>query len=391
MAEACESASDGHVPDLAPARGTQPGPLAVFDDWAAQERLRGEFDGGTVAVYRSIWQAWLSWLGTRPLPWDAVDEATVRAFLDGPPPTGRSRAAHQRHEPMANYTRQRYYRVLRGVYQHAVRRQVLALNPVLALQDDEVPTIDARSRSSQVLPPGVLDALRDPAALRALLGVATPARWSPLRDGALITLLATTAITTREAVALTGEDLRVGTVQGSDRLAQRLVSAPGLAPNLALLPGEGVWLVLQDSDELLGRSLPVPVTAWPALLAWAQAREALLPQPGLSARAALFLSRQRRRRTPDGAEPGALPRGVPDYPAMDSASVWVSVRRVLDPLLARHAGSSGAVDVARGAAIIRNSVLQEWVDAVGPLETARRAGLSSPAHLRVFARRGGGE
>lgn len=363
--------------------------MAVFEAWATQEQLRGEFDAQTVAVYRSIWQAWLFWLGQRPCGWDAVDALVVRAFLDGPPPTGRSRAASQRHVPMANYTRQRYYRVLRGVYQQAVRAQVLAANPVLGLEEAQVPTILPRSRASQVLPSGVLDALRDPATLRSLVDAATPTHWTPLRDAALLALLVSTGLTTREAVALTGEDLRVGGPQASDRLAQRLVSAPGVAPNLALLPGEGVWLVLHDSEELLGRSLPVPVTAWPPLLAWAKVREALLQQPGRSARAPLLLSRQRRPRKPAGATAQGTPRGLPDYPAMDHTSVWVSVRRVLDPLLAPHVAANAGTDIAKGAAIIRNSVLQEWVDALGPLETARRAGLSSPTHLRVFARRGG--
>lgn len=367
----------------APGEASGEGAWVVFDAWIERQRAQREFDAVTVPVYRSFWRGWLDWLHERGQHWLVFPESLVGEFLNGPPPKGLSRPQRRRQQPMANYTRQRYYRVLRGVYHEAGSRGLLDHNPVLRLPEDQVPTIAPRSRASQVLPPGVLAMLRDAATLRRLLGPPSPSQWWKLRDQALVMLLATTAITTRELIALTGEDLRVGTERGSDRLAQRLVAAPGQAPNLALLPGEGVWLVLQESAELLGRSLPVPVGAWPPLLAWAQAREQLL-DPADSAGAPWLLSRQRRPRgSVSGLQAGQLP-----YPPMDSASVWLVVRSALTPLLAAAVGEGDSgVAVAKGAAIVRNSVLQEWVDETDPAETARRAGLSSATHLRVFRRR----
>ena len=81
-----------------------------------------------------------------------------------------------------------------------------------------------------------------------------------------------------------------------------------------------------------------------------------------------------------------------DLPAMEAVTVFYGVSQVLKRLRAslRNASGvevSGVVGdepyVARGAAVIRNSVIREWLDNVGAEETVKRAGLQSVDSLRL--------
>lgn len=88
----------------------------------------------------------------------------------------------------------------------------------------------------------------------------------------------------------------------------------------------------------------------------------------------LFMSRQR------GA--GGM------LPAMEPSTVYMMVKRCLAAVYEADTLAAAARDdarIAQGAAIIRNSVLRDWIDTpgVGADEAARRAGLKSAASLRL--------
>ena len=111
---------------------------------------------------------------------------------------------------MANATRYRYWRVLRAVYFHAHKEGKLTRgNPTLlgAQKPGQAPD----TREAQILPPRVLELLRDPDSLALLVpSKSEQLSWWVSRDRAAIGLLAHCALTTAELVDLTGADLVEG-------------------------------------------------------------------------------------------------------------------------------------------------------------------------------------
>lgn len=349
------------------------GPYVSFDAWTGQQQADDDFNAQTVEVYRSIWGVWLAWLAERGLKWTEVGPLQVRGFLDGPAPAARGRGAIDE-DKMANFTRQRYWRVLRGAYAQACRDGHVDRNPALEVAEHHRPHIERRSRQSQILPIGVLATLRDPAALEQLLPQQTPSQWWVLRDRAAMTLLAHAGLTTAELIALRGRDLRQGT------------AALTPDPSPAALPGTettrpDVQVDVSGEGADVQRNVPLRPAALPHIRTWLAAREKLLRErhasiPGALrlADSPLFVSRQR------GAH-GLLP-------AMEPSTVYVMVKRCLAAAYEADALAGITRDgarIAQGAAIIRNSVLRDWIDTpgVGADEAARRAGLKSASSLRL--------
>lgn len=349
-----------------------------FEDWVAQEEISGSFtDPGTAATYRAIWHAWLLWLPAGVSWRDATQEHVV-SFLDGPAPgTGRKRRPKKR-SAMANATRYRYWRVLRAVYFHAHKEGKLpADNPTL-LGDDE-PGQEPDTRKAQVLPPRALDLLRDPGSLALLV----PAKsdqlpWWVLRDRAAIGLLAHCALTTAELIDLTAGDLGEGPEPMRGAVTTPL---PGMDP-------PEVQLHVKGSRKGTGpRNLEVPAPMVELLRAWLRRREVVLQE-------------DTNRLLLGGVEPADIPRMVnyplfmsrqrvkpnQPLPAMEPQTIYLSVRRCLSaaykhpdvqPLVAKGAY------VAQGAAIIRNTVIADWIQRFGEDEAVQRAGLRSAHSLRV--------
>ena len=76
-------------------------------------------------------------------------------------------------------------------------------------------------------------------------------------------------------------------------------------------------------------------------------------------------------------------------PPMEASNVYSMVKRALDsvyrlPELAGQHPKLRGLNQASGAAIIRNTVLLDWVNTVGEETAALRGGLRSVASLRVF-------
>ena len=87
--------------------------------------------------------------------------------------------------------------------------------------------------------------------------------------------------------------------------------------------------------------------------------------------------------------------GGDELPALEAVTVYYAVSKALNKLRSQvlppmTAPSVGVVPdaphVAKGPAVIRNSVIRAWLDSVGPVETVRRAGLQNVDSLRLPAR-----
>lgn len=374
------------------ARGGRKGdPWAPFDAWASANEARGSAQGGfsasTTRIYRTLWKGWLAWLAARSLSWDRASAADARRFLEGPAPaTARGRppkdAGH-----MASYTRQRFFRVVKGVYAHAAKSRPDLHNPMLALEETQRPVIDARSRVSQVLPVGVLAMLRNPETVQQLLPQTDPADWWVLRDRAAIALLAWCGPTAGELTALCGKDLRVGT---------RAASASLLAARELLQDTPPVVLDL-PSPTAPSRQLELPPACLQAVLPWLKEREALLQERRRLLQRKSALAAPRTGEDKLAAELAKLqPATAPlllsqrakegAFPPLESSSAWHAVRRVVaaayrTPKIKALVGA--AEGIAHGAAIVRNTVIREWVDALGEDEAVARAGLRSATSLRM--------
>lgn len=369
-------------------------PWVAFDAWAQHNEGLGGDDGGfnadTTRIYRTIWTGWLRWLAAHGLTWHTAGAADAARFLSGPAPAptgGRGRKPKDAVQ-MAKFTSQRYWRVLTGVYAHARKEELVPENPMLDIEEADRPKVDRRSREPQVLPARVLEVLRDPRQLEKLAPQDDPAHWWVLRDRAAIALLAHGAPTAGELLALRGEDLRVGARMLTPGLldAQRLPLEGHQAPPVSLdlpKPGGGK------------RSVELPAECLAALLPWLIQRERLLEERRtlLKRRNAIGgRSRDDRGHVDDVAAlqpskaPLLLSQRAADGPllALETSSAWHAVRRVLAAAYALPKVRLGPeARVARGATIVRNTVVRDWVERFGEQEAVERAGLRSTASLRT--------
>lgn len=336
-----------------------------FELWVRQLVEQGEFTDDTVDIYTAFWNAWSAWLVGMQRHWLDVDADLIERFIDGPAPSERTPRPPIWSDRMALFTRQRYWRILRGVYGVAVDQGWLSHNPLMDVEPHKRPRVPMDSRRPQVLPPGVLAQLREPAVLcrvffpRAADGEGDGWQW---RDRAAVAVLVHTGITTSELMALRG------------------------------LHVTATHIDVPNDEELLGRRLPIGPEVLAVLEPWLRVRERLLhhrlapkkrgprpdPQEWATAcqEAPLFMSRQRR----DGER---------WLPALDPSSVYLLVKRALERLYAQAQGEVpdpklSGLKLASGAAIVRNSVLQDWLLRYGLEETALRGGFRTVESLRFL-------
>ena len=351
----------------------------AFDGWAQQQIRQDELSAQSAADYKYLWMAYLGWCTDHALAWDALKAPDLRKFLDAPAPgkgTGRRRSIHP--AKMAAYTRQRYWRLLFGVYAYASRTCLISHNPTLDVEQDDRPSIGAADRQSQVLEPFVFVQLADPARIATLFPAHTEANWWHARDRAMLAVLVETGITVAELIALRGVDL-VETGQG------RALASPNTQASLFAEPGDGALTVdIMETRVNVGRSLEIRGDYVPLLRDWLQWRQRLLTERcafsvPLSQRAEVMARHDR-----DG--PLFVARraraGRAELPPMVAASVYHSVSqaltrlRALENLPAEH-------HVAKGAAVVRNTVIRRWIDQHRPMEAVGRAGLRSLDSLRL--------
>lgn len=349
----------------------------VFRLWTVEQLELAKATNGkkgcnakSAANCMSIWESWIQWLASQEDPvltpaaqrWAVARPAHVDAFLKGPAPKQSTRKAKKSDE-LANFSQQRYWRVLRDVYAHAIELGARRDNPALDLPS--TPSIQRASRKPQVMPPFILQLLRDEQHLRELVPLGRVA-WLGARDRAAIALLAACGITASELGGLTGTAL----LGMSD--AQR---------RQATLPGQA-----QPSVQLVvpGRTLEVPWSAVAVLQDWLDFRNHVLDRQRKAAKRLV-----RRERT-DPA-PAALTEAEQQplflsretsagaHASLDPASLYKIVQRCLRRAYERP-DIKGMLRpdsyTAAGPAIIRNTVIKHWIDTLGGGTAVRMAGLA---------------
>lgn len=333
----------------------------------------GELSQRSAEKYRTLWNVWLHWLLAKSGAWHTASPALIDEFLQGPAPGQGGRRPALNPERMSSYTRQRYWRLLQGVYAAAARIGAIDTSPAMGVPIARRPTTTRRDRQSQVLEPQLFANLRKPEVRDAIVPVNSDNDWWHVRDRAILALLVDAGITTSELIALRGKDLR-----RTDHAALDLQPA-GATPRLAL--------DVLDATDSVGRTLALPQSSAPALLNWLRQRQVLFDaRAGRSAASAgrrslaneapLFVSRRAR----DADTP---------LPAMEPVTVYYTVSQALKRLRQALA-TSGRPDsegpyVAKGPAVIRNSVIRLWLDTLGTVDAVKRAGLKSRDSLRLRA------
>jgi site-specific recombinase XerD len=343
-----------------------------FERWVQRLAAVGEFNEDTVETYTAFWSGWTAWLANAQRHWLDVDAALIERFIQGPAPSDRTPRPPIWSDRMALYTRQRYWRILRGVYGVAVDQGWLSHNPLMDVEERKRPTVPMHSRRPQVLPPGVLAQLRQAQVLcrvffpRAADGEGDGWQW---RDRAALAVLVHTGITTSELMALRGSHVHFP--QHED---------------------DSAYIDVPHDEDLLGRRLRLGADVLAVLQPWWAVRERLLlhrlapkkrgpradPQEWATAcqDAPLFMSRQRRE-------------GERWLPALDPSSVYLLVKRALERLYEQAQDcvpdpTLSGLKLASGAAIVRNSVLQDWLLTYGLEETALRGGFTTVESLRLL-------
>lgn len=187
---------------------------AVCLRWA-QLRLgprRSPLSIQTQQHYLGIWRHWLRFLASKDTTWRCALPRDVVDFLSTSvaSATQKRKDPNQRRQDPSDVTKRRYWRVLDGVYQHALLNEDVAANPASQAQArSEVPRTEAVP--SVVLQPVHLERLRN--ALddhefnhadrpRHLNKAAGGANWKALRDRALIGVLMDAGLSSVELLAL---------------------------------------------------------------------------------------------------------------------------------------------------------------------------------------------
>lgn len=352
--------------------------LAPFEAWADQQTRLDELSQASVAKYRPLWLAWTGWLLDRNVRWDAAGAGDIEAFLGGPAPGRGGRRPALNPERMSSYTRQRYWRLLRGVYAVASHQGGVKESPALAVPDERRPSVGERDRQSQVLEPSVFARLRQPDTLRAILPLTSERDWWHVRDRALLAVLVETGLSAGEIIALRGMDV----IDPDTRLQYRPAQGKLLAEARASL-----LIDVMDGATTIGRTLALEPGMAALLQDWLLQRQRLLLER--AARARPLSEREQFLREHDAQGPLFVARrarqGNAVLPSLDQVTVYYAVSHALKALrhdMAEILGTDGP-HVASGPAVIRNSVIRHWLDRLGVEQTVRLAGLKNAESLRL--------
>ena len=381
----------------------------LFESWCEAVQARESLADATKNVNKVMWMAYAAWLVDQSIAgWPASTAETINKFLIGAAPGKNSRRTTLKDNVMSNFTRQRYWRILRGVYHHASGQGWIENNPCIGM-DDAVPHILGRDLQPQVLPPGLLALLQDQHLLRAVLAPnpERPGDWTALRDRAAMALLTECGLTTAELIALRGKDLAVGetalilAMQGT-RIAQRSLEGDRRDPLATLTPednpagarhpGAPVRLDVPGSSDMVSRSFELSDGCASLVLPWVALREQLLQR-----HAAISVNLQGRRAylAEHGLDGALLPsrQGMSPatpMPSMVPATLYHLVKRTFAGVFKTPQGAAldkrkEGVKVAQGASIVRNSLIQQWAQTLGAAAAIERAGFERADSLRVAA------
>jgi integrase len=347
------------------------GPDAAFEAWARaqiatwdQTKGKEGLSEASAKTYHCIWQLWCEWLDGRPEPhlaqaryrWWAATPGDVDAFVRAAPKntTRPAKLKTQR----ANFSRQRYWRVLHNVYAKAVADRHLDTNPA-AFEEGHEPKVNSRDRKPQRLPAGALERLRDADGLCELVPVMRAKDWLARRDRAVLAVLAHCGLTAAEIAGLRGADLRLPSAATGQQ------AVPGQTPAPAYI-------------DVPGRSLEVAQPARTLLEDWLVEREGVLTALRARARAVA-----RVQHTKPAAAALKRPSNLPLFLAREApqgepaplkpVSLHSVVQRALRAIYEALPKSDGYY--AHGPAAIRNSVIADWVATLGATEAKKRSGV----------------
>lgn len=353
-------------------------PLAPFEAWASNALASDTMSQTSIDKYRPLWLAWVQWLSGKKKTWSEATSKDIVTLLSGPAP---GQAAQGRPaistSVMSNYTRQRYWRLLDGIYTAAVSATMLDKNPVLDVPDQYRPHISPKDRRPQVLPPRVLEQLCQPQVIEAIFPMAHPNEWWHARDRAILAVLVSTALTSSELIAMCGAHVRFPSASLAQLRQTSLVEPQA----------DGLWHIdVMASLENVERSLPVHLPLVPLLQTWAETRDRLLVERA----AANVPLAQRNAFMAKYGHGGPFFMSRKQHPhqvgfsPMDPTSLYYTVSKAFKNLkhLERTANYAGDAYVPKGPAVVRNSVIAWWVDTLGPQQAAVNAGLAELRALR---------
>ncbi|MGB4359254.1 MAG: hypothetical protein WBJ19_02435 [Rhodoferax sp.] len=360
--------------------GLLPGEHA-FEAWAKSQPTQDELSLESIATYKTLWTSWLSWCLQQNTAWDTIQVNNLHDFLKGPAPgQGVTRRPAINPDQMSSYTRQRYWRVLYGVYAYANKHKLIDHNPALDMAHSERPSICENDRQSQVLEPFVFAKFSTPASIEAICPRKTDTNWWHARDRAIIAVLVETGVTVTELIALRGMDIVEAT-------QTRAVATPHSQQTLFAASGAELFLDVMETSETVGRTLRISPQLAPLVRAWLAWRQRLLAE-----RSAMKMPLAQRAQfmvTHDKHGPLFVARrarsGNVIFPLMDPTSVYHTVSQALKRLRKIEQLESTTY-VAKGPAIVRNTVIRRWIDEHGPVEAAAMAGLKNANSLRLKAK-----
>jgi hypothetical protein len=257
--------------------------------------------------------------------------------------------------------------------------------------------------------------LRDPLVVESCIPQKRETDWWSLRDRAAMLILSHLGITTGELIALRGQDLvfdkgDLWTWLNPGLAVDGRMDNDGLPPSPALLSSDGgpVALSISKDLEVLPRTLDLNEMVMVLLKPWMAERQRVLSQrliqrfgagPVSAAKLRefclsepIFMSRQRTKEQIAADRPGEAAMdfdGLGLLPPMDASNVYSFVKRILDAVYKRPEfmgtdPKAHGINLASGAAIIRNTVLRDWVKSIGEESATLWAGLRSKDSLRVY-------
>lgn len=345
----------------------------VFAQWCELQRESGNMTQKSLDKYASLWSNWTGWLTRWSIPGlYELTAAELARFLDGPAPALTPKRRPKNVARMSANTRARYYHLIDSVFSLCLYPSDAAANPCRQIEQGSRPTLSARDLEPQLLDPVVFKALRDARQIRATVAIAPSQdhRWWLLRDRAILAVLAETGLTASELCTLTPRDL------GGDGLT--------LSPGQLLLEGmeAEVRVQLVNRYTKAGRNLPLSRGMSRVMLEWLHRRHQLLEEKAKLAGSAAARARYLAEQKDNAPVFFAKPRGNGErvFKPMRADSLYYVVNAALIALRERLGAPAAR---AEGPAVIRNTLIQHWVNLHGAAQAAEMAGYADETSVRA--------
>lgn len=349
-------------------------PARIFASWREMQRDAGNMNQKSLEKYASLWKGWRSWLVRQRLRMRDITAQDLKRFLEGPAPSRTPRHRPLNGASMSANTRARYYHLIDSVYSLCLYPSNAGENPTRQLERKNR-ILEKKALEPQLLDKTVFDALRDARQIRATIHIDPKQdhRWWLMRDRAIMAVLADTGLTASEVCKLKRSDLY----------------GPGLdlTPGQLLLEGIDAEVRVQLENPLnkKGRNLPLSSGKSRLMLEWLHRREQLLRDKaallGTAAARERFLAEHLEGGPVFFAKPRSNDEGV--FKPIRPDSLYYVVHTALADLRKRLGVPAEQGARADGPAVIRNTLIQYWVNHYSAERAAEMAGYADEASLRV--------